>query len=107
MYFLEMCYGQFLSRGSTKCFLAAPFWKGINLSNFFEKTFLNDQKIGIGFSMIIVSICLANYYSVVIAWVVRYLFSSFRSELVWHKCTNSWNTDNCIDRGILNYFFKP
>lgn len=87
-----MCYGQFLSRGSTKCFLAAPFWKGI------------------GFSMIIVSICLANYYSVVIAWVVRYLFSSFRSELVWHKCSNSWNTDACIDRdsiiGNLTYSIK-
>lgn len=32
------------------------------------------------------------YYIIILAWTFLYLFSSFRSELPWASCGNSWNT---------------
>ncbi|KAG8230300.1 hypothetical protein J437_LFUL008491 [Ladona fulva] len=36
------------------------------------------------------------YYNTIIGWAVYYLFTSFRSELPWTSCNNSWNTPNCV-----------
>jgi len=31
------------------------------------------------------------YYAVILAWALFYLFQSFRAELPWASCNNSWN----------------
>lgn len=78
-----MVLGQFLSRGASKTFIAIPLWTGI------------------GYSIMAIGLCITMFYSTIIAWVVHYFFASFRSSLVWHKCSNKWNTDSCIERDTL------
>ena len=77
------------------------YYSSLFLKLFYQVLFFFFK--GIGFSVILVTTCLSNFYSVIIAWVVRFLFSSFRKELVWHKCSNSWNTDECIERGKFHF----
>ncbi|XP_071790445.1 sodium-dependent serotonin transporter-like [Asterias amurensis] len=57
---------------------------------------------GIGFAICIVNMYLSFYYNTIIAWAVYYLFSSFRSELPWTSCNNTWNTPNCADPFDVN-----
>ena len=52
---------------------------------------------GVGVGMVIVSGLVCIYYNVIVAWTLYYLFMSFRAVLPWSTCTNSWNTENCVD----------
>ncbi len=45
-----------------------------------------------------ISFIMCTYYNVIITWALYYMFSSFRSELLWENCNNTWNTANCTDR---------
>lgn len=50
------------------------------------------------------------YYNIVIAWSLYYVYASIIAlpEVPWAKCSNEWNTANCVDamnrnRTILNH----
>ena len=42
--------------------------------------------------MFVVSVLIAIYYNMIIAWAFYYLFASFTDSLPWADCGNSWNT---------------
>uniref|UniRef100_A0A914VDG6 Transporter n=1 Tax=Plectus sambesii TaxID=2011161 RepID=A0A914VDG6_9BILA len=50
---------------------------------------------GVGWGMVTVSFLVSIYYNLIIAWILIYLVLSFRGEMMWSSCTNSWNTINC------------
>jgi len=50
---------------------------------------------GVGVSMVLLSLLLSSYYSVVMSWAMLYLVFSFNTELPWTHCDNSWNTQYC------------
>ena len=54
--------------------------------------------------MAFVSMYCSLYYNIILAWVLHFLFASFRSKLNWNLCTNFWNDDSCINRGS---YIKP
>ena len=56
--------------------------------------------LGLGWGMLIMSGILTIYYNVIISWVLFYLGSSFTRELPWATCNNSWNTPQCVQRGV-------
>lgn len=51
---------------------------------------------GVGYGICLVSTLVGMYYNTIIAWGVFYMFASFRSEVPWAGCNNSWNTENCM-----------
>ena len=50
---------------------------------------------GVGVGMVLFSMLLSSYYSVVMSWAMLYLGSSFSSQLPWTHCNNTWNTEFC------------
>lgn len=48
---------------------------------------------GMGYGMISVSGIVSLYYTVIIAWCILYLFTSFTSELPWEKCHPEWASE--------------
>lgn len=79
LFFLETAYGQFSSLSPIAAWRMVPMFKGV------------------GVGMVIVSGLVCIYYNVIVAWTLYYLFMSFRAVLPWSTCTNSWNTENCVD----------
>ncbi|XP_074651334.1 sodium- and chloride-dependent glycine transporter 2-like isoform X2 [Tubulanus polymorphus] len=56
---------------------------------------------GIGWSILIVNSIMVIYYNTIIAWVIYYLVSAFKSwEPLWSKCDNEWNTEHCRLPGV-------
>ena len=54
---------------------------------------------GVGWGMVVISVLLAIYYNMIIAYNFYYLFSSFTSELPWQECSDDWVRDyNCTER---------
>ncbi|KAM4581884.1 sodium- and chloride-dependent GABA transporter 2-like [Fundulus diaphanus] len=82
LFFLETSLGQFTSQGGITC------WRKI--CPLFE---------GLGYGSQVVVLYTGVYYIIILAWTFLYLFSSFRSELPWVSCNNSWNTDACFEHG--------
>ncbi|XP_052371322.1 sodium-dependent dopamine transporter [Oncorhynchus keta] len=58
--------------------------------------------LGVGFTVILISLYVGFYYNVIIAWALFYLFSSFTGELPWVHCNNTWNSPNCSDLWAFN-----
>ncbi|XP_047598540.1 sodium- and chloride-dependent betaine transporter isoform X2 [Lutra lutra] len=80
VFFLEVALGQYTSQGSVTAWRKiCPLLQGIGLASVVIESYLNI------------------YYIVILAWALFYLFSSFTSELPWTTCTNSWNTEHCMD----------
>jgi len=50
---------------------------------------------GIGYAMMMVSLLVSIYYNVIIAWILFYLFASFRSDVPWRHCDPEWASANC------------
>ncbi|XP_069000237.1 solute carrier family 6 member 22, tandem duplicate 2 isoform X1 [Embiotoca jacksoni] len=75
LFFLETSLGQYTSQGGITC------WRKI--SPLFE---------GLGYGSQVVVLYTGVYYIIILAWTFLYLFSSFRAELPWATCNNSWNT---------------
>lgn len=53
--------------------------------------------LGVGYSMLIISFLVSVYYNTIIAWVLYYLFESFRADVPWRDCNNAWNSPNCFE----------
>ncbi|XP_012502928.1 PREDICTED: sodium- and chloride-dependent betaine transporter isoform X2 [Propithecus coquereli] len=80
VFFLEVALGQYTSQGSVTAWRKiCPLFQGIGLASVVIESYLNI------------------YYIIILAWALFYLFSSFTSELPWTTCTNSWNTERCMD----------
>uniref|UniRef100_A0A3Q2W4A4 Transporter n=1 Tax=Haplochromis burtoni TaxID=8153 RepID=A0A3Q2W4A4_HAPBU len=80
LFFLETSLGQYTSQGGITC------WRKI--CPLFE---------GLGYGSQVVVLYTGMYYIIILAWAFLYLFSSFRAELPWASCHNSWNTNGCFE----------
>ena len=79
MIYMELSIGQFSRLGPNKVFgKLAPLFRGL------------------GYGMICVSLWVALYYNVIIAWSFYYTFASLTSTLPWTDCKNWFNTPNCF-----------
>ncbi|KAA0716896.1 Sodium- and chloride-dependent GABA transporter ine [Triplophysa tibetana] len=77
---MELTLGQYLRRGPVQALAkACPLLKGV------------------GMATVAISFIMCTYYNVIITWALYYMFSSFRSDLAWENCNNTWNTVNCTD----------
>nr|XP_020468107.1 sodium- and chloride-dependent GABA transporter 3-like [Monopterus albus] len=56
---------------------------------------------GIGVGQLIISLCFFIYI-LIEAWALFYLVFSFRSQLPWASCDNTWNTANCLNLQASN-----
>nr|CAI5822968.1 unnamed protein product [Callosobruchus analis] len=73
MYYLEMCLGQFNSRGNVKIFEnLAPVLKGL------------------GYGQLLGTMCVASYYASLMAITLFYLINSFTASLPWAECNPAW-----------------
>ncbi|XP_073336416.1 sodium- and chloride-dependent betaine transporter-like [Pagrus major] len=79
VFFLEMALGQYTSEGGVTA------WRKI--CPMFE---------GLGMATQVVVMYTNIYYIVVLAWVIFYLYNSFKSPLPWTTCDNWWNTESCF-----------
>ena len=79
LFYMELSIGQFSRLGPNKVFgKLAPLFRGL------------------GYGMICVSLWVALYYNVIIAWSFYYTFASLTSTLPWTDCKNWFNTPNCF-----------
>lgn len=81
IYFMEMVFGQFSSRGSVKVFDCVPAMRGVGVG----------QVVSIGI--------VATYYSSLMALTLKYLADSFSEILPWSICNPAWS-ETCIPSGI-------
>ncbi|KAL1442490.1 hypothetical protein MTO96_030772 [Rhipicephalus appendiculatus] len=75
MYFMEVAVGQFTSLGPMSMWRCLPIAKGV------------------GAAMVVVSLIVAVYYNVILAYTVFYMAQSFRSVLPWQDCFEWWGAD--------------
>ena len=67
--YLELSVGQRLKKGSLVAWsMISPYMGGVGLAS------------------VVICIFTGSYYSIIIAWCLYYLFSSFKSALPWSKC---------------------
>ncbi|ESO89519.1 hypothetical protein LOTGIDRAFT_218886 [Lottia gigantea] len=76
--FLELSFGQFASQGVVSIWSVSPIFQGV------------------GWAMFIVSVLIAIYYNMIIAWTLYYLFASFAEVLPWSFC-GVWSTSVCLE----------
>jgi len=56
---------------------------------------------GVGVATVVMTLFLATYYNIIIAWALYYLFNSFSIELPWYSCHADWSSVNCSE-GLKN-----
>eukprot|EP00092_Neocalanus_flemingeri_P034545 GFUD01037568.1.p1 GENE.GFUD01037568.1~~GFUD01037568.1.p1 ORF type:complete len:663 (+),score=142.17 GFUD01037568.1:118-2106(+) len=83
MYFMEAALGQFGQVGPLQ------IW-----------TEMLPAAVGVGVAMVIISLMVAIYYNVIMAYCLFYLFNSFRSVLPWTECDPLWSDERCYVRGV-------
>ncbi|PVD26916.1 hypothetical protein C0Q70_12064 [Pomacea canaliculata] len=76
--FMEMAFGQFASCGVVSVWSVCPLFEGV------------------GWAMFVVSVLIAIYYNMIIAWTLYYLFASFTKTLPWSFC-GVWSSDGCFE----------
>jgi len=82
MYFMEAALGQFGQVGPL------AIWRE-----------MLPCAMGVGVAMVILSLIVAIYYNVIMAYCLHYLFNSMRSELPWSSCSTTWGADSrCYER---------
>ena len=47
-----------------------------------------------------VSWLVSVYYNVIMAWVIYYLFASFRKEVPWKHCDPAWASPSCREEVV-------
>uniref|UniRef100_UPI0009B4AC42 sodium- and chloride-dependent GABA transporter 3-like n=1 Tax=Monopterus albus TaxID=43700 RepID=UPI0009B4AC42 len=84
LFLLETASGQYTQEGFITCWRKlCPLAQGIGYGYFMMKLY--------DFSYIIIQV-----------WALFYLVFSFRSQLPWASCDNTWNTANCLGLQSLN-----
>jgi len=79
LFFMELSLGQFSQLGPNKLFgKLAPLFRGL------------------GYGMLCVTLWVAVYYNVIIAWSFYYTFASLTDTLPWGGCGNWFNTPDCF-----------
>ncbi|XP_059144574.1 sodium- and chloride-dependent glycine transporter 1-like [Physella acuta] len=79
MYFMELVMGQYSGRGPTKVWEMNPCAKGV------------------GISMCLISLIVAIYYNIIMAYTLYFFFASMQETLPWSVCTEEWKREyNCI-----------
>jgi len=81
MYFMEAALGQFGQVGPLQV------W-----------TQMLPCAVGVGVAMVIISLIVAIYYNVIMAYCLVYLFNSFRDTLPWTVCDPKWADERCYMR---------
>uniref|UniRef100_A0A4W6C1L8 Transporter n=1 Tax=Lates calcarifer TaxID=8187 RepID=A0A4W6C1L8_LATCA len=84
LFLLETSVGQYTQEGFITC------WRK-----------LCPLAQGIGYGYLIINLY-AFSYILVQAWALFYLVFSFRSQLPWASCNNTWNTANCLGLQSFN-----
>ncbi|CAL4059434.1 unnamed protein product [Meganyctiphanes norvegica] len=81
VYFVEISLGQYVSQGPTYVFThIAPIARGL------------------GWGMLWLSFLTSIYYTLMIAWVLYYLYSATNLQgFPWDHCTNEFNTPDCYE----------
>ncbi|KAF5287922.1 hypothetical protein FQA39_LY15626 [Lamprigera yunnana] len=87
IYFLEMCLGQFCSKGNLKTFEC-----------------LVAILRGVAFGQIFGSVIATTYYCSLMAITLFYLYHSFTLNLPWAECSPKWENDSitCIPSNVVN-----
>ncbi|XP_048585037.1 sodium- and chloride-dependent GABA transporter 1 isoform X2 [Nematostella vectensis] len=78
MFFMELSVGQWYEAGMVSV------WKAVC-----------PLASGLGYGTLLMQLLSNIYYIVILAWVLFYLFDSFRSHVPWESCGNWWNTPFC------------
>ncbi|GMT01331.1 hypothetical protein PENTCL1PPCAC_23505, partial [Pristionchus entomophagus] len=78
--YIECALGQFTQFGPSKAF---KFYMPISQ--------------GIGWAMSLISLSIALYYNVIVAWSMVYLYYTVTNLGAITSCDNYWNTKNCSD----------
>jgi solute carrier family 6 amino acid transporter-like protein 5/7/9/14 len=81
MYFMEAALGQFGQVGPLQVWAE-----------------MLPCAVGVGVAMVIISLIVAIYYNVIMAYCLFYLFNSFRSVLPWTVCNPEWADKRCFVR---------
>lgn len=76
MYFMEAALGQFGQTGPLAIWLE-----------------MLPCAVGVGVAMVVISLIVAIYYNVIMAYCLFYLFSSFNKVLPWTVCDPHWGAD--------------
>ncbi|XP_051952917.1 sodium- and chloride-dependent GABA transporter 2-like [Xyrauchen texanus] len=85
LFLLETAMGQYTQEGGITCWQRlCPLAKGIGYAG----------------QLMIVYSCM--YYIIILAWALFYLIFSFKSQLPWASCNNTWNTDDCVNLAERN-----
>ncbi|XP_061074379.1 sodium- and chloride-dependent GABA transporter 2-like [Conger conger] len=80
LFLLETAMGQYTREGGITC------WR---------KLCPLAEGIGYAGQLILIYTCMC--YIIILAWALFYLYFSFSSELPWASCSNTWNSDHCVD----------
>ncbi|XP_073241635.1 sodium- and chloride-dependent GABA transporter 1-like isoform X1 [Porites lutea] len=78
LFFMELAIGQWYSSG------VIGVWKSVC-----------PLMKGIGYAICVMGYLVGIYYIIILSWTFFLLFQSFRSEVPWKTCDNSWNTMFC------------
>ncbi|KAK3100064.1 hypothetical protein FSP39_014142 [Pinctada imbricata] len=84
MYFMELVMGQYSGKGPT------AVWN------------MNPSAKGIGVSMALISLIVAIYYNVIMAYTLFYFFSSMQTNLPWMECKDEWYQYGCVEKTTPN-----
>ncbi|XP_061073705.1 sodium- and chloride-dependent GABA transporter 2-like [Conger conger] len=80
LFLLETALGQYTQEGAITC------WRK-----------LCPLAEGVGHAGQLIMIYDVICYMIILAWALFYLYFSFSSELPWASCSNTWNSDHCVD----------
>ncbi|KAK2822752.1 hypothetical protein Q5P01_022817 [Channa striata] len=84
LFLMETSSGQFTQEGFITCWRKlCPLAEGIGYGFFMMKLY--------DFSYILIQV-----------WALFYLVFSFKAQLPWASCDNTWNTASCLDLQMLN-----
>uniref|UniRef100_A0A667YX78 Transporter n=1 Tax=Myripristis murdjan TaxID=586833 RepID=A0A667YX78_9TELE len=89
LFLLETSVGQYTQEGGITC------WRK-----------LCPLAEGIGYAGQVILLYGCSCYILVLAWALLYLGFSFSPQLPWASCSNSWNTDSCVDISTQNGTFR-